>query len=161
MSRGFLVTLVGRRQTSDPRRFAPIRYIWSASERSRPSSVEIAVCALRFFYKVTLKQPWSIDDLIPAPKEPRRVPVVLGPDEVVRVLDSVACLTRKRGWSPRSGRHTTSLGCDGVRTPDNLQAAVHARDGLVGREALKIWSAVGSPVAVELVRFAFGAALCT
>src|SRR5207245_7473028 len=26
-----------------------------------PSSLEIAVCALRFLYKVTLKKPWSFD----------------------------------------------------------------------------------------------------
>jgi integrase/recombinase XerD len=54
-----------------------------------PSSLEIAVCALRFLYKVSLKKPWSFDDLIPAPKKPRRLPVVLSPDEVVRALDGV------------------------------------------------------------------------
>jgi integrase/recombinase XerD len=54
-----------------------------------PSSLGIAVCALRFLYKVTLKQPWSFDDLIPAPKKPRRLPVVLSPDEVVRALECV------------------------------------------------------------------------
>jgi hypothetical protein len=54
-----------------------------------PSSLEIAVCALRFLYKVTLKEPWSCDELIPAPKKPRRLPVVLSPDEVVRALDCV------------------------------------------------------------------------
>ena len=45
-----------------------------------PSSLEIAVCALRFLYKVTLKKPWSSDDQIPAPKQPRRLPVVLSPE---------------------------------------------------------------------------------
>jgi integrase/recombinase XerD len=54
-----------------------------------PSSLGIAVCALRFLYKVTLKQPWSFDDLIPAPKKPRRLPVVLSPDEVVRALECI------------------------------------------------------------------------
>src|SRR5439155_8919016 len=54
-----------------------------------PTSLEIAVCALRFLYKVTLKKPWSFDDLIPAPKKPRRLPVVLSPDDVVRALDCV------------------------------------------------------------------------
>ena len=54
-----------------------------------PSSLEIAVCALRFLYTVTLKTPWSVDDQIPAPKKPRRLPVVLSPDEVVRFLDGV------------------------------------------------------------------------
>jgi site-specific recombinase XerD len=55
-----------------------------------PSSIEIAVCALRFLYKVTLTHPWSVDDLIPAPKKPHRLPVVLSPDEVVRALACVA-----------------------------------------------------------------------
>ena len=54
-----------------------------------PSSVGIAVCALRFLYRITLKKPWSFDDLIPAPKQPRTLPVVLSPDEVVRFLDGV------------------------------------------------------------------------
>jgi integrase/recombinase XerD len=64
--------------------------VYLVRERSlAPSSIEIAVCALRFLYKVTLKKPWSFDDLIPTPKKPRRLPVVLSPDEVVRVLDCV------------------------------------------------------------------------
>ena len=54
-----------------------------------PSSIEIAVCALRFLYTVTLKRRWSVDDLIPAPKKPHRLPVVLSPDEVVRALAGV------------------------------------------------------------------------
>src|SRR5262245_65911517 len=54
-----------------------------------PSSLEIAVCALRFLYKVTLKKPWSFDDLIPAPKKPRQLPVVPSPGEVVHFLSCV------------------------------------------------------------------------
>lgn len=61
----------------------------SCDRRLAPSSLEIAVCALRFLYKVTLKQPWSSDDVIPAPKKPRRLPVVLSPDEVVHFLSCV------------------------------------------------------------------------
>ena len=41
-----------------------------------PSSIEIAVCALRFLYTVTLKHPGSFHDVIPAPKKPRPLPVV-------------------------------------------------------------------------------------
>ena len=54
-----------------------------------PSSIEIAVCALRFLYKVTLKHPWSCHDVIPAPKQPRPLPVVLSPDEVAHFLTGV------------------------------------------------------------------------
>jgi len=53
-----------------------------------PSSISIAVSALRFLYKVTLKQPWAPDE-IPMPKKPFKLPVILSPEEVVRFLDSV------------------------------------------------------------------------
>ena len=46
-----------------------------------PSSIGIAVSALRFLYKVTLKQPWAPDE-IPMPKKPFKLPVILSPEEV-------------------------------------------------------------------------------
>ena len=38
---------------------------------------------------VTLKKPWRIETVIPAPKKPQTVPVVLSPEEVVQFLDNV------------------------------------------------------------------------
>jgi site-specific recombinase XerD len=35
------------------------------------------------------RKPWSFDDVIPPPKKPRRLPIVLSPDEVVRALECV------------------------------------------------------------------------
>ena len=66
-----------------------------------PSSLEIAVCALRFLYKVTLKKSWSFDDVIPPPKKPRRLPVVLSPDEeVISSRALVALADRPEGpWT--------------------------------------------------------------
>ena len=47
--------------------------VYLARERHlAPSSIEIAVCALRFVYKITLQKPWSFDAVIPPPKKPRR-----------------------------------------------------------------------------------------
>ena len=54
-----------------------------------PSSIVIAVSALRFVYRVTLKKAWPFDAVIPAPKKPRTLPVVLSPAEVVQFLDCV------------------------------------------------------------------------
>ena len=53
-----------------------------------PSSIGIAVSALRFLYKVTLKQPWAPDE-IAMPKKPFKLPVILSPEEVMRFLESV------------------------------------------------------------------------
>jgi site-specific recombinase XerD len=54
-----------------------------------PGSIVIAVSALRFLYKVTLKKDWSVTEIIPAPKKPQTLPVVLSPEEVMRFLDCV------------------------------------------------------------------------
>jgi integrase/recombinase XerD len=49
------------------------------------------VCALRFFYGVTLGH-GEIPERIPYAREPRKLPVVLGADEVVRFLEAVPSL---------------------------------------------------------------------
>jgi len=54
-----------------------------------PSSITIAVAALRFLYTVTLRTRWTVQTVIPAPREPQRVPVVLSPAEVVQFLEHV------------------------------------------------------------------------
>jgi site-specific recombinase XerD len=58
-----------------------------------PGSIVIAVAALRFLYKVTLKKDWSVTEIIPAPKKPQTLPVVLSPEEVVRFL---ACVKKPK-----------------------------------------------------------------
>ena len=52
-------------------------------------SITIAISALRFLYGVTLKKDWSFRDLIPAPKAPKKLPVILSPEEVLQFLDCV------------------------------------------------------------------------
>src|SRR3984893_5738887 len=47
------------------------------------SSILIAVSALRFLYKVTLHRDWCFEDIIPAPKKPQTLPIVLSPEEVL------------------------------------------------------------------------------
>src|ERR1700686_2183072 len=58
-------------------------------KRLAPGSIVIAVSALRFLYKVTLKKTWSVQDIIPAPKKPQTLPNVLSPEEVIQFLDVV------------------------------------------------------------------------
>jgi site-specific recombinase XerD len=54
-----------------------------------PSTITIAVSALRFLYKVTLRRQWNLDDIIPAPKKPQKLPVILSPEEVLAFLARV------------------------------------------------------------------------
>jgi integrase/recombinase XerD len=47
----------------------------------------VAVSALRFLYSVTLKRDWTVE-LIPAPKAEHRLPLILSPEEVLRLLQA-------------------------------------------------------------------------
>ena len=48
-----------------------------------------AVCALRFFYKFTLGKPWMIEH-IPYPKQERRLPIILSPEEIATFFQAVS-----------------------------------------------------------------------
>ena len=61
------------------------------------SSFNQAVCGLRFLYQVTLRRPWTVEH-IPFGKKPKKLPTVLGDEEVTRLL---ACL--------RNHKHRTVL----------------------------------------------------
>jgi integrase/recombinase XerD len=62
----------------------------TTEKKLAPGSIIIAVAALRFLYKVTLKKTWPLQDIIPAPKKPQTLPVVLSPEEVMQFLGAVA-----------------------------------------------------------------------
>jgi integrase/recombinase XerD len=57
--------------------------------RLSASSIIVTVSALRFFYTVTLKRPWTVENDIPTSRKAKKLPVVLSPDEVRRFLDAV------------------------------------------------------------------------
>jgi integrase/recombinase XerD len=64
--------------------------VYLTNERKlSPSSILIAVSALRFLYKVSLKKDWTFEEIIPAPKKPQKLPVVLSPEEVLHFLQCV------------------------------------------------------------------------
>ena len=54
-----------------------------------PSSIVTAVAALRFVYKISLKKNWQFEEVIPAPKLPQKLPVVLSPEEVMQFLGCI------------------------------------------------------------------------
>jgi site-specific recombinase XerD len=70
--------------------------VYLTNERKlAPSSILIAVSALRFLYKVTLHRKWTFEDMIPAPKKPQTLPVVLSPEEVLQFLDCIPGLKHR------------------------------------------------------------------
>jgi hypothetical protein len=47
-----------------------------------------------------LKKDWLVEDVIPAPKVPQRLPVVLSPEEVLQFLAGVASLKHRTILTP-------------------------------------------------------------
>src|SRR4051794_25305479 len=58
-------------------------------KRLAARSLIVATAALRFFYTVTLKRSWRVEDVIPTSRQARKLPVVLSQDAVARFLDAV------------------------------------------------------------------------
>ncbi|WP_367395300.1 tyrosine-type recombinase/integrase [Cupriavidus sp. Agwp_2] len=69
--------------------------IYLTNERKlAPSSVQLAVGALRFLYRVTLRREWSDEDF-PLPKRPVKLPVILSAEEVTHFFESVPSLKQR------------------------------------------------------------------
>jgi len=88
------VSLFARHFNKSPEQLGPedIRayQVYLTNEKKlAPGSVLIAVAALRFLYKVSLKKDWSFEDIIPAPQKPQKLPVVLSQEEVLHFLSCV------------------------------------------------------------------------
>jgi len=64
--------------------------IYLTNERKlAPSSISIAISALRFLYRITLHKDWSLTEVIPTPKKPRKLPIVPSPEEVLQFLGCI------------------------------------------------------------------------
>jgi integrase/recombinase XerD len=89
------VALFARYFNQSPERLGPeqiraYQVYLTTEKKLAPGSILIAVSALRFLYKVTLKKDWTFDAIIPAPQKPQTLPVVLSPEEVLQFLACVA-----------------------------------------------------------------------
>jgi site-specific recombinase XerD len=91
-----------------------------------PSSINIAVCALRFFFIRTLQRDWQVFDLLRVHK-PQRLPVVLSTGEVRAVLQAVRHPVRRMAL--------TSIYALGLRLNEALPLASEDIDS----QRLMVW----------------------
>ena len=77
------------------------RYQLPDRDRSQPPTINHAVTALRFLFQVTLHKPEVMQ--VPFVPEPRKLPVVLSPDEVARLLEAAPTLKSKAALSVAYG----------------------------------------------------------
>ncbi len=81
--------------TLGPEEIRAYQVYLTTEKRLAPNSILTAVAALRFFYRVTLKRAWPVADLIPAPKKPQTLPIVLSRTEVRQFLTTVPSLKHR------------------------------------------------------------------
>jgi len=115
-----------------------------------PTSLTVVVAALRFLYTVTLRRDWVLSTVIPAPKRPQTLPVVLSPDEIVQFLDCVKI--------PMHRTILTTCSAAGLRISEAIRLTVPAIDSR--RMVLRVEQGKGqkdryvmlSPKLLELLR---------
>src|SRR5438132_2570311 len=72
--------------------------LWLASIGTTVPTVNTGASALRFFFKVTLKRR-DLADAVVSVREPRRLPVVLSPEEIGRLLASTTNIKHRAALS--------------------------------------------------------------
>jgi site-specific recombinase XerD len=86
----FLGRSADKATTEDVHRYQ----LWLASIGTTVPTVNVSATALRFFFKVTLKRHDLAEELV-STREPRRLPVVLSPEEIGRLLASARNIKHK------------------------------------------------------------------
>lgn len=102
-------------------------FLYLRDERKQgPSSINIAVCALRFFFSHTLQRDWPVFELLRVNK-PRMLPVVLSVGEVRTVLGAVRHPVRRMALS--------TIYALGLRLGEGLRLET----GHIDSERLVVW----------------------
>jgi site-specific recombinase XerD len=121
------------------------------------SSVNQAVCAMRFFYEQVLGQPVARIDL-PMAKTPKRLPQILAREEVARLL---ACAPSLRARTLLSVTYAAGLRVSEVcaLSPDDIESApdrmcIRVRQAKGGRDRYTLLS----PLLLDLLRIWWRAA---
>jgi integrase/recombinase XerD len=105
-------------------------------------SLNQVVCALRFFYGVTLDQA-TIPERIAYAREPRKLPTVLSADEVVRFLESVSSLKARVALTTAyaAGLRVSEVAALKVRDIDSGRLVMRIEHGKAGKERYVMLSA--------------------
>ena len=100
------------------------------------------VCALRFFYGVTLGQA-ELPERIPYAREPRKLPVVLSADEVVRFLEAVPSLKYRAALTTAyaAGLRASEAASLKVADIDSSRMVIRVEQGKGGKDRYVMLSA--------------------
>ena len=99
------------------------------------NTVAQRVAALRFFYIKTLGQEWNLDRA-PYPKRPRRLPNILSPQEVARLINAASNRFYRTILMTlyATGVRRSELTHLRIQDIDSQRMVVHVRDGKGGKD---------------------------
>jgi site-specific recombinase XerD len=100
------------------------------------------VCALRFFYGVTLGH-GEIPERIPYAREPRKLPVILNADEVVRFLEAVPSLKTRAALTTAYAAGLRASEAVGLKVADidSVRMVIRIEQGKGGKDRTVMLSA--------------------
>src|SRR6266436_4611730 len=130
------VSLFARHFNKSPELLGPedIRsyQLYLTNERKlAPSSIILAVAALRFLYKITLHKDWSLTEVIPTPKKPQKLPIVPSPEEVLQFLGCVWNIKHRTILTTcyAAGLRVSEAVCLKVRDIDSERMVIRVQQG--------------------------------
>lgn len=106
-----------------------------------PRSVNLSMAAIRFFYLVTLKRNWK-EDAIPWMKVGRKVPIILSPEEMGRLLLAIESLKYRALLATiySAGLRISEALALTAKDIDSQRMLIHVRYGKGGKERYSILS---------------------
>ena len=114
------------------------RFQWYLLQERKldPGTVEMRMSALRFFFKKMLKRRDMHFDDLPFPKTPRKLPTVLSPEEVRRMIDGTTNLMHRTLLMVLygTGLRRTELSLLKVADIDSKRMVIHIRQGKGSRD---------------------------
>ena len=114
------------------------RFQWYLLQERKldPGTVEMRMSALRFFFKKMLKRRDMHFDDLPFPKTPRKLPTVLSPEEVGRMIDLTTNLMHRTLLMVLygTGMRRTELSLLKVADIDSKRMVIHIRQGKGSRD---------------------------
>jgi site-specific recombinase XerD len=98
--------------------------------QASPATQDMYVNALKFLYAVTLKRPEVVKD-IPHPKRPKTLPVILSPEEVLRVFAAIRAVNYKAiiATAYAAGLRISEVCALQVSDIDSQRMRIHVRSG--------------------------------
>jgi integrase/recombinase XerD len=114
------------------------RFQWYLLQERKlnPGTVEMRMSALRFFFKKMLKRRDMHFDDLPFPKTPRKLPTILSPEEVRRMIDGTTNLMHRTLLMVlyATGVRRTELSLLKVDNIDSKRMVIHIRQGKGARD---------------------------